>query len=246
MQKAVFVSDVHLSEEGVPSWGAFLKFLQSISRENVTDLFLVGDIFDLWVGDHDYFKVKFSVFLKEFSRIKKQGIEIHMFEGNHDLYLQPFFGDQLGFKIYSGPTHFEINGLNVRVEHGDEMDPTDHGYIFLRSFLRMPPIRWINVNMPEKWVTKIGEKASEKSRAYTSKVKTINEEQAREVIRVHAENAFMNMPFDLIITGHVHVRDEYVFDVAGIKGKSINLGSWFIDPQYFYVDNNSQVFKPIS
>lgn len=244
-KKAIFVSDVHLSDPKAPQWSSFLGFLKGLTKDKLTDLFLVGDIFDLWVADHNYFKIQYKIFIDELLRLKKSGIEIHFFEGNHDLYLKSFWQDQLGFKVYQGPTYFEINDLNVRVEHGDEMDPSDRGYIFLRAFLRMPFVKWFNIKMPEKLITKIGEKASAKSRAYTSKVKIINNEQAIDLIRVHAENAFMEMPFDVIVSGHVHVSDEYEFDVAGLKGKSFNLGSWFNDPKYLILKGNTPTLMSV-
>ena len=36
-------------------------------------------------------------------------------------------------------------------------------------------------------------------------------------------------PFDFIITGHMHVRDEYYFESKKNKPGSFNLGSWFED-----------------
>ncbi|MBK7962081.1 MAG: hypothetical protein IPK04_13320 [Bdellovibrionales bacterium] len=48
-----------------------------------------------------------------------------------------------------------------------------------------------------------------------------------EMIRHHARRAYEEAPFDLIVTGHMHVKDDFEFHVGSRKIRSINLGSWF-------------------
>jgi UDP-2,3-diacylglucosamine pyrophosphatase LpxH len=47
------------------------------------------------------------------------------------------------------------------------------------------------------------------------------------MIHAYAETAFDKDPFDYMITGHMHVRDEYKITRGEQSGLSINLGSWF-------------------
>lgn len=242
MTKAYFISDIHLDSPEDQRWGDCLEFLKNLSQANATHLFLVGDIFDLWVADHEYFKAKFKVFINEIKRLIDSGVEVHYFEGNHDLYLKKFWQETLQAYVHSGPEYFNLAGLNVRVEHGDEMDPEDKGYIFLRKFLRNPLIKLINIHLPEKLIVKIGESSSAKSRNYTSHVRTINKQQAKNKIRVHAKKVFTEKPFDLIISGHVHITDDYSLQQQGKKFRSINLGSWFDGPKIFLIEEDSQTF----
>ena len=227
MTRAWFVSDIHIADMQDEKAGIFLAFLSSLGRDReCTHLFLVGDIFDLWVGDHSYFVKKFEPLVKEIKRLVSEGVEVHYFEGNHDLHLSRFFSGKLGVVVHAGPEYFELGETMVRVEHGDQSDPEDRGYRFLRWFLRTPPLKLLSYHLPGSVVNAIGERASAKSRTYTSESKTIDEVTARRKLHKHAERAYAEMPFDLLINGHVHIRDDHKTE----NYRAINLGTWLVEP----------------
>ena len=118
------------------------------------------------------------------------------------------------------------------------MDPDDRGYIFLRWFLRTPIMRLLILNLPGKLVAWIGERASRHSRTYTSEKKTISSDGAIAKIRRHAVKVHAEAPFDLMITGHVHVRDDTEIESGAGRGRSVNLGTWLDRPCYFLLDDD--------
>ncbi len=245
LQKAVFVSDLHLTGPGDPKTHLFTKWLKGLTAENVTHLFLVGDIFDLWVGSHEYFNSRFTDVVRAISDLVKAGIEVHYFEGNHDLHLEKFWADQIGAHVHADDASFKIAGHTVRVEHGDLINPDDKGYLFLRGFLRSAPLTFLAHKLPEKLVKLIGERASSASRDYTSTAKAKPVAEIRNLIRQHAEAQSHLADFDLIVAGHVHVADDFSFDVGGKKVRSINLGSWFETPRALVLDSRGARFEDI-
>ena len=127
----MFVSDLHLGDPGDERTKKFLNFLSRLGgREECTHLFLLGDIFDLWIAHHSYFVDRFRPVIEQLQRLQSVGIELHYFEGNHDLYLKDYWQNQLGIVVHSGPCYLTLDGLVFRLEHGDQMDPDDKGYIF--------------------------------------------------------------------------------------------------------------------
>ena len=50
--KPRFVSDIHLSEKRPDLTNAFKAFLNK-SKEACTHLFILGDLFEIWIGDDD-------------------------------------------------------------------------------------------------------------------------------------------------------------------------------------------------
>ena len=52
--KPRFISDLHLSEKHPELTQAFFKFLNE-SKEACTHLFILGDLFETWIGDDDFF-----------------------------------------------------------------------------------------------------------------------------------------------------------------------------------------------
>lgn len=247
--KAVFVSDLHLSGPGDPKTELFTRWLRNLPA---THVFLVGDIFDLWVADHDYFAAKFAGVVSAIRALVARGVEVHYFEGNHDLHLAKFWRDDVGARVHPNAATFELNGVKVRVEHGDLINPNDRGYLFLRAFLRSAPLTFLAHHLPDRIVGAIGESASRASRDYTSNAKSKPVEEIRALIRAHARAraggdtfARPSEPFDLIVTGHVHVADDFTFEIDGREVRSVNLGSWFEAPRALVLDPSGVRFEDI-
>lgn len=239
MQRAYFVSDLHITSPEDPKAVLFVRFLRSLSGDRgASHLFLLGDIFDMWLADHRYFIERYRDVIDEIVGLREHGVEIHYFEGNHDLHLRKYWAGELGLAVHSGPLYLELKGHALRLEHGDQMDPDDRGYRFLRWFLRTPPMRFLIYNLPGNVAAWIGERASATSRTYTSEMKTISEHDAVRKIRTHAELVHAECPFDIIISGHVHTRDDYTFEAATSSFRSVNLGTWLDAPCYFLLDES--------
>lgn len=223
---AVFVSDLHIRGSQDPKCTRFERFLDRLMLEKPEHLFLVGDIFDLWVADRAYFLDTYSTVIERLRALISAGIQVHYFEGNHDLDLEVFWRDHVGCQTYGEAAYFELYGRIVRVEHGDQMDPDDRGYLFLRWFLRTPLMRVMGRQLPNAAVKAIGERASRASREYTTQVKTATAEQVQAKLRTHAEKVFTERPFDVLISGHVHVKIDEAQRFGDRDVRLINLGSW--------------------
>ena len=50
--KPRFISDIHLNEDSPHLTNAFKAFLNE-SKESCTHLFILGDLFEIWIGDDD-------------------------------------------------------------------------------------------------------------------------------------------------------------------------------------------------
>ncbi len=243
MSRAYFVSDIHIVSPDCARAHLFRRFLATLSGDNASHLVLLGDIFDLWVADHRYFIDRFDAIIDEIRRLRDEGVEILYFEGNHDLHLRYFWADELGITVHGEATYLTLGQRTLRLEHGDQMDPDDTGYLFLRWFLRTPLIRFLVRNLPGRLIAGVGERASETSRHYTSNAKSIEDNDAVQKIRIHAEKVHAERPFDLIVSGHVHVRDDWQSPDKGFR--SVNLGSWLDKPCYFQVDAEAAAFHEL-
>ena len=214
---------------------AILLLLKKAQTE--CDLFVIlGDLFDLWVADGEYFKNRYAALIEAIKKVRDSGCPFYYFEGNHDLHLKKFWGDQLGLKISQGPRMIDYHGFRIWAEHGDEINRADRDYLFLRWFLRTPPLKVLAHLLPSKIVGAIGEKASASSRKYTARLAN----DSIEVFRNYARELRTREKFDLLVTGHTHIPDDISFEVPGTKQvcRLINLGSWFDGPHYLEVDSH--------
>lgn len=226
-----------------PNAQILLKFLQ---RLQATHLFLVGDVFDLWIGAHRHFADAYRPLVDAVRALIVRGVEVHVFEGNHDLYLTEFWSRDVGCLVHRAAAVFALAGLEVRVEHGDLINPDDRGYLFLRRVLRFGAVECLARRLPEKIVGAIGRRASRASRTYTSsRSKRIEPDAIRAMIRAHAAREARAEPFDLLISGHVHVADDWTFEVDGRPCRSVNLGWWRDEARAFLLGDEGGEFVDV-
>ena len=238
MKSYYFLSDIHLRDMQDPKAQTLLRFFISIEpNAKSTVLFLVGDIFDLWLGAHSYFIKKYQPLIDHLKKFIAAGGEIHYFEGNHDLHLKKFWQDELGVIVHNEPEYFHLDDEIVRVEHGDQMDPEDRSYIFLRWLLRTTMMERIILDLPGFLVAWIGQIMSQTSRVYTNSLR--DPQRILGVIHSHANKVFKVRAFQVIISGHVHLRDETSFVIQSQKVVSYNLGSWDDHCRILKKDNSS-------
>jgi UDP-2,3-diacylglucosamine hydrolase len=228
--EAWFISDIHLKTMQERNGQILLRFLHSLlARPNPQELhlFMLGDIFDLWVSDHPIFVRKFQPLVDAVRDLKQAGARVTYIEGNHDMHVAPFWQKQLGVEVHVEAQYYEINGLRIRVEHGDLINLEDKAYLRYRSFMRHPWVEPLGHIVPGRFWQDLGDYASKKSRARSQNYTSRNEPRLIEMIRAHAHRVFEEKPFDLIVSGHMHVIDDYEFQIGTQKIRSINLGSWF-------------------
>lgn len=239
--KAYFVSDLHLKSEEKDKAKLFINFLSSIDS-TVTHLVLLGDVFDFWIGRHSYFQKKFPKIIGQLQRIVQMGIQVHYFEGNHDIHLKKFWQDEVGAKVHPEKHVFRFGNLIVRAEHGDLMNPEDKGYLFLRWLLRTKPMEILSYQIPGQIVGWIGERSSQVSRVYTDRITRDYTQKVIDFTRTYAMQECQKEEFDLIITGHTHIKDDFEFTLGDRKRRSVNLGSWLDQPKFFSVTPDEQQF----
>ncbi|HEX4923438.1 MAG TPA: UDP-2,3-diacylglucosamine diphosphatase [Bdellovibrionales bacterium] len=235
--KAYFISDIHLYSMEDPKAGILLRFLRSLDRET-THLFLMGDIFDLWVADHTLFATRYAPLVHEIVNLVRRGVEVHYFEGNHDLHLKEFWQDRMGAIVHEGPVYLELGDKTFRLAHGDETNPEDRVYRFQRWTLRTRFIEAVCFNLPSAAVNFVGERWSGHSR----KKRPYVNEPVKQRARRFAEEKAAERPFDYMICGHTHMRDEHVFKSGGREARYINLGTWLVQPAALEITSDTIQF----
>ncbi|MGZ3743415.1 MAG: UDP-2,3-diacylglucosamine diphosphatase [Pseudobdellovibrionaceae bacterium] len=227
--EAWFVSDIHIKTMRERNSEVLLRFLHSLRSGNPqqTHLFFLGDIFDLWIGGHSAFVKKFQPLVDAIRDLKEAGARITYIEGNHDVHIHSFWKDKLGIEVFVEAQFYEINGLLVRVEHGDLINLEDTVYLRYRSLIRHPLIKPLGDLIPGKIWEGIGNYAARKSRVRSQSYRVSNEDRLIQMIRHHAHRAYAEKPYDLLVAGHMHVYDDYEFPTGNGKSRSINLGSWY-------------------
>ncbi len=244
--RAWFVSDIHLRNINERNSVILLRFLHFLLNDaGTTHLFLLGDIFDLWVGDSDVFQKKFQALVDAIAALKQKGVEVVYFEGNHDVHVKGFWEKKLHIPVWVEHQIIQLGPHRVRLEHGDFINPEDHVYLKYREFIRRPNLEKLAYILPGKLLDGLGSWSSRKSRKKSSVKRRDSEDDLRQKIRKYAIAKAAESDFELIITGHMHVLDEHHFESAGQKKISINLGSWFEQPQALCLTEQGYEWKDL-
>ena len=227
-----FVSDIHLNDVFERNGVTLLRFLFELNKNpSQNQLFLVGDIFDVWVSDGSVFVNKFQLIIDEIAKLQKGGGKVFYFEGNHDVHIDKFWTQKFGIQVFDQPQVFNLDGLKVKVEHGDYINPDDKPYLRYLSIIKHPVVEFLGHTLPSFFWSAVASKQSKKSRKKTSRYALDNQERLRKIIRTYAEQSYKSEDFDLIVTGHMHVFDEYQFISNNKSVSSINLGTWLEKPR---------------
>lgn len=129
--RSVFVSDVHLGSVGCKV-EEFQRFLNLVECEN---LYLVGDIVDLWVAmKASKWRQEHTDAVKTILDKSKEGTKIVYTPGNHDAFLRRLNGTEFGnIRFVHAWIHETADGKRLKVVHGD---------LFDRS-VRFVPVAWL-------------------------------------------------------------------------------------------------------
>jgi UDP-2,3-diacylglucosamine pyrophosphatase LpxH len=118
--RTVFISDVHLGSRGCRA-EALLDFLR---RVRCQQLYLVGDIVDLWCLRRGFFwPAAHSEVLREILRKAASGTRVIYVPGNHDTEFRDLVGAEVrGVEIARDCVHVTADGRRLLVTHGDDFD----------------------------------------------------------------------------------------------------------------------------
>lgn len=241
--KSWFVSDIHLTDLKERNGQTLLRFLFYLNQNPKEHrLFFLGDIFDFWLSDGVAFASHYKELIDQIALLKKNGGEVYYFEGNHDFHVDVFWTRKLQIPVYEDEAFFDIDQKVLRLEHGDFINPHDEKYLKYRALVRHPLIEPIGHILPGFFWKWLGEAQSQKSRKRTGHYGRNNADEIKQMVRTHAERVYEQKPFDLIITGHMHVFDDYTFERDGHKIRSINLGTWLESPRAMLLENGEVSF----
>lgn len=244
--KIYFTSDLHLGTpdevSSLQREKLFVRWLDQI-KTDAKEIFIIGDIFDFW---HEYKTVIPKGFVRIQGKIAElcdAGIPIHVFTGNHDLWMFGYLEKELGVQVYKRPIQCEFNGKRFYVGHGDGLGPSDHGYKFIKKVFANPVcqflFRWIHPDIG----IKIAAYFSYKSRFGTNGDKKVLEEfkgEENEWLIQYSKEVLKTEYFDFFIFGHRHLPLNIRLDE---KSRYINTGDWLDYNSYAVFDGNNLELK---
>ena len=142
-----FASDFHLGvdarttsrerERAVVSW------LDHCLEEQADAIYLVGDLFEFWFEWRQAVPRGYVRFLGKLAEITDAGVPVHVFTGNHDLWMKDYLVQETGVILHRRPVVHHLQGRQLLIGHGDGLGPGDHGYKRLKKVLDAGWAKWL-------------------------------------------------------------------------------------------------------
>lgn len=218
---ALVVSDLHIDAARPGIAAQFRGFLAAEARA-ARALYVLGDLFELWIGDDDPDPHKRAV-IADLRAVADAGVALYFLHGNRDFLLGSRFCEETGGVLLTDPTVVELYGRRALVTHGDALCTDDAPYQKLRALVRDP--RW----QAQFLALSIGQRQALAREARAgSQVHT--QAQPAMLMDVNAEavaTVFRSAAVDTIIHGHTHRPGVYGHAVDGRACTRIVTGDWY-------------------
>jgi len=242
-KKVYFASDFHL---GTPDYDTSLirekkvvRWLDSI-KADAEEIFLIGDVFDFWFEYKHVIPKGHTRLLGKLSELTDSGIKIHLFTGNHDMWIFDYLPKEIGLTLYRDPVFRKMNDKLFFIGHGDGLGPGDRGYKFIKKVFSNKLCQWLF-----KWIhpdvgMAMGEFWSRKSRMSTDdrELKYLGEDN--EWLVLYSKEKLKETNYDYFVFGHRHIPLDININN---QARYLNLGDWLSHFTYAEFDGKEMSLK---
>ena len=215
MTQSLFISDLHLSEDTPHIEQGLVRFLEQ--EGDIDRLFLLGDIFEAWIGDDDDSPLALR-FADAMKRVADAGTQIYFTRGNRDFLIGQIYLNEFGAKLIGDSVCMEVAGESTLLMHGDLLCSDDVDYLAFRAIAHNP-----------EWQAGMLSKSLEERRALAKQLRTMSKEaasnKAEDIMDVNDDTVRSVMAeHDVKRLIHGHTHRPYRHPMQGAE--RIVLGDW--------------------
>ena len=224
----LFISDLHLDAKKPDITQNFLQFIETRAI-SARVLYILGDLFEVWLGDDDtqpHYQPVFDALL----RLSKS-VELFFIHGNRDFLIGKQLAERVGMTILQEPTLLQLGSTRVGLMHGDLLCTDDVDYQKFREMVRNPDWQhdFLAKPLPERQQIAVALR-DKSAQAMTQKTYDIMDVNLQAV-----NEQFDRMDVDVLIHGHTH---RPAVHQHGSNRTRIVLGDWQPTASYLSWANN--------
>jgi len=243
MKKLFFASDFHF---GIPDRPAsrlredrFIRWLDDVAPQ-AEAIYLMGDLFDFWFEYRTVIPKGFARLFGKLAALTDQGIPVHLFRGNHDVWAFHYLEEEVGIILHREPEVMSYAGRTFYLAHGDGLGPGDQGYKLLKKVFECRLCQWMFRWFHPDLGTRLGLYLSRRSRLANVAREGKPEKSAgpeNEMLVSYARDASERMPeIDYFVFGHRHLPLEMQLSE---KASLYLLGDWVVNFTYGVFDGHT-------
>ncbi|MFN3951179.1 MAG: UDP-2,3-diacylglucosamine diphosphatase [Thermaurantimonas sp.] len=237
-KKVYFISDLHLGVDGIKTSAQrerlFVKWIETRAHQ-MGELYIVGDLFDFWFEYRRTVPRGFTRVIGTLGLLADRGVKVHLFTGNHDLWIFDYLPQEIGCTLYKEPVVRILGEKKFFIGHGDGLGPGDYGYKFLKKIFTNPLAQWMFRHVHPDVGIWMAQGASRASRRHTGESDAILTTKENEWLYLFCVDMLKKEHFDYFIFGHRHLPLDIRLDNGS---RYINLGDWLWHQTFAFWDGS--------
>lgn len=234
----LFISDLHLDPARPEVTRLFGEFVDNEARQ-AEALYILGDLFEAWVGDDDPSETGAFV-AEKLKALAESGVPVFFMHGNRDFLVGEDYARRAGMTLLADPTPIDLYGKPVLLMHGDLLCTDDTAYQQFRTMTRNPAWQQQFLSQPLAARLAFAQQARAASQARQGELREAGTmETITDVSPQTVDETFARYDIDTIIHGHTHrpaIHREPAPAKAGHARTRIVLGDWYEQGSVLRVD----------
>jgi len=214
----LFASDLHLSSRHPQGLDELRRLVERTAAADA--LYLLGDIFEYWVGDDDLLE-PFNEAVAEV--LHDASCPVYLMHGNRDFLLGHAFEVAAHAALLPEPTLIDLFGTPTLLLHGDTLCTDDVGYQRFRAVVRRGWVQRLFLQLPHAWRRRFAGYTRQRSRSAQARVPmAVLDVTPRAVEALLQESGAIRL-----LHGHTHRPALHSLDVDGRARERWVLADWY-------------------
>ncbi len=233
-----FASDFHLGlETDTPARkreAIIVAWLHAI-RPTTQALYLLGDIFDFWWEYRRVVPKGFVRFLATLADFTDAGIPVHIFTGNHDVWMFDYLEKELAVHVHRHAETCSFFGREFYLCHGDGLGATSLPFRLMRAAFHSSLLQWLFAHLvhPDA-ALRFGHAWSRHNRYAKSFHHTFRGDN--EPVAQFANQHYRETGTPFYLMGHLHIAILHALAPAGAL---LILGDWLTQYTFASLDEKA-------
>jgi UDP-2,3-diacylglucosamine hydrolase len=223
-ERALFISDLHLSPGEPATVERFLKFLAGPAQA-AASLTILGDLFEYWAGDDDLADPFNARIVAALRAVADAGVAVSFMAGNRDFLIGDSFAAAAGLGLLPDPSVRNIAGVPSLLTHGDTLCTDDADYQDFRHQVRDPAWQTSFLARPladrQAEIEELRQRSEREKKIKPLHIMDVNAGAVVAALRQHGAS--------ILVHGHTHRQGQHTHSVDGKTCQRWVLGDWHAD-----------------
>lgn len=218
--ETLFISDLHLTIERPEVTQKFLQLLKGRATQ-AKALYILGDLFDTWIGDDD-FSPPIKTVKKHLKALTQQGTPVFYIHGNRDFLIGQRFSKDSGVTLLDEYSVIDLYGTPTLLTHGDLLCTDDLAYQEFRLKSHSPA--WQKNVLSKPLILRILYARWYRLRSFFHKRK--KSQDIMDVNQATVANIMAQYQTTRLIHGHTHRPAVHELKINHLSGQRFVLAEW--------------------